>query len=130
MILILSDAEHKHLDLKNLELAMIPASEKIIASCECAYVNGMSRIPSKLVVTEESCVFMPLKGSGRVLSLTDLEHARPQLQKFGWKNADIVIPVFQSHEPVIRVTNMRVETASTFLGALNDAIDARVSCRN
>jgi len=125
-----SDVEHKHPDLKNLELAMIPASEKIIASCECAYVNGMSRIPSKLVVTEESCVFMPLKGSGRVVPLTDLEHARPQLQKFGWKNADIVIPVFQSHEPVIRLTNMRVETASTFFGALNEAIDARVSCRN
>jgi len=126
-----SDAEqHKQLDLKNLEMAMIPASEKIIASCEGAYVNGMSRIPSKLVVTEESCVFMPLKGSGRLVLLTDLEHARPQLQKFGWKNADIVIPVFQSHEPVIRMTNMRVETASTFYDALNDAIDARVSFRN
>jgi hypothetical protein len=48
----------------------------------------------------------------------------PQLRPFGWKNADIIIPIRHYEEPVLRLTGMTLVEAQSVFDALSSAITA------
>jgi hypothetical protein len=108
---------------QRLEPPTLPLGEVIISSCVCACTNGAARTIGKFTIASESCSFLPVKGYGRVITYKTLQRLKPELQKFGWRSADIIIPLELANEPVMRVTGMTVQEASSVLDELIGAID-------
>lgn len=111
---------------QRMEPPTLPADEEVIATCVCARANGLARDLGKFTVASQSCVFLPVNGSGRgVLYKTMTSTKRmPQLRPFGWKNADIIIPIRHYEEPVLRLTGMTLVEAQSVFDALSSAITA------
>jgi hypothetical protein len=54
----------------------------------------------------------------------------PQLRPFGWKNAEIIVPIRHYEEPVMRLTGMTLIEAQSVFDALLRAITAYKTLEN
>jgi len=110
---------------QDIEPPTLPAGEKLIMSTVCQRVVGCARISGKFTVASESCVFLPvLQGAGQIVTYKSMRRSRPQLQNFGWKNADIIIPLAMDDDSVMRLTALTRTQATTLFDALMRAIEA------
>lgn len=109
---------------QDLDPPTLPQGERLITSAVCKRVNGCARIAGKFTVASESCVFLPVKGAGHIVTYKSMRKAQPQLQNYGWKNADIIIPLAYEDESTMRLTALTRTQAKILFDELMRAIES------
>jgi hypothetical protein len=109
---------------QDLEPPTLPKGERFITSAVCKRVHGCARIAGKFIVASESCVFLPIKGAGQIVTYKSMREAQPQLQNYGWKDADIIIPLAYEEESTMRLTGLTRTQAKLLFDELISAIES------
>lgn len=121
-----SDAEDLVRSAHSMEAPKLPVGDDFVTDVVCARVHGVTRDMGKFTVASESCLFLPVQGPGvgvTYMSLVSSGHD-PQIHEFGWKSADIIVPIRYYDEPFMRLTSMTTTQASRIFLELKRAIEA------
>ncbi len=121
-----SDAEDLVRSAHTMESPKLPVGDDFVTDVVCARVHGLSRDMGKFTVASESCLFLPVRGPGVSVTYTSLVSSSqaPQIHEFGWRSADIIVPIRHYDEPFMRLTTMTTTQASRVFIELTRAIEA------